>query len=127
MSSQLRRSPRGDTDASIVAKAALRAAAELKIPNRALAQIVGLSEASMSRAARGAFHLEPGGKPFDLALLFIRLFRSLDAIVGGDSAAASAWLRADNVALGGKPLDLIQRVSGLIDVVAYLDARRAVV
>ena len=122
-----RTSPRTDEKAAVVAKAALRAATQLKISNRALAQIIGLSEASMSRASRGAFHLDPGGKPFDLALLFIRLFRSLDAIVGGDAATAAAWLRADNVALGGKPLDLIQRVAGLTDVLAYLDARRAVV
>ncbi|MBN9063955.1 MAG: DUF2384 domain-containing protein, partial [Rhizobiales bacterium] len=60
-------------------------------------------------------------------LLFIRLFRSLDAITGGDEAAARAWLRADNTALGGKPIDMILRISGLLDVIGYLDARRAVV
>jgi hypothetical protein len=112
---------------AVVAKAALRAADQLKIPNRLLAQIIGLSEASMSRASRGAFQLDPNGKPFELALLFIRLFRSLDAIVGGDAPTAAAWLRADNLALGAKPIDLIQRVPGLIDVLAYLDARRAIV
>lgn len=112
-------------EAAIVAKAALRAAAQLKIPNRVLAQIIGVSEASVSRAAQGAFRLD--GKPFELALLFIRLFRSLDAIVGGDAATAAKWLRADNLALGAKPLDLIQRIPGLIDVLAYLDARRALV
>jgi len=111
--------------AAVVAKAALRAAAQLKIPNRVLAQIIGVSEASISRAAQGAFRLD--GKPFELALLFIRLFRSLDAIVGGDAAIAAKWLRADNVALGAKPLDLIQRIPGLTDVLAYLDARRALV
>jgi hypothetical protein len=115
----------GDEKAAVVAKAALRAAAQLKIPNRLLAQIIGVSEASVSRAAQGAFRLN--GKPFELALLFIRLFRSLDAIVGGDAATAAKWLRSDNLALGAKPLDLIQRVPGLMDVLAYLDARRALV
>jgi Protein of unknown function (DUF2384) len=107
----------GKEKAAVVAKAALRAAG----------QLIGLSEASMSRAARGAFQLDPDGKPFELALLFVRLFRSLDAIVGGDAPTAAAWLRADNLALGAKPIDLIQRVPGLIDVIAYLDARRAIV
>ena|SRR5579872_4297846 len=115
----------GDDKAAVVAKAALRAAAQLKIPNRVLAQIIGVSEASVSRAAQGAFRLN--GKPLELALLFIRLFRSLDAIVGGDAATAAKWLRSDNLALGAKPLDLIQRVPGLMDVLAYLDARRALV
>jgi hypothetical protein len=113
--------------AAVVAKAALRAAARLKIPNRVLARIVGLSEASVSRAAQGAFRLDPESKPYELALLFIRLFRSLDAIVGGDEATAASWIRTENVALGAKPIELIQRVSGLIDVIGYLDARRAVV
>jgi hypothetical protein len=116
----------GDAEkAALVAKAALRAASQLKISNRVLAQIIGVSEASVSRAAQGAFRLD--GKPFELALLFVRLFRSLDAIVGGDAATAAKWLRSDNLALGAKPLDLIQRVPGLMDVIAYLDARRALV
>src|SRR6201999_3501008 len=84
--------------APVVAKAALRAAAQLKIPNRVLAEIIGVSEASVSRAAQGTFRLD--GKPFELALLFIRLFRSLDAIVGGDAKTAAKWLRSDNLALG---------------------------
>jgi hypothetical protein len=116
-----------DERASLVAKSALRAAAQLEIPNRVLAQIIGLSEASVSRAARDAFRLDPDGKPFELALLFIRLFRSLDAIVGGDAATAAKWIRSDNSALGAKPLDLMIHLPGLIDVLAYLDARRALV
>jgi hypothetical protein len=77
--------------------------------------------------AQGKFALEPGSKPFELALLFVRLFRSLDAITGGDPVTARAWLRADNTALNGTPLDLMMHIPGLVDVIAYLDARRAVV
>ena len=119
--------PGDDDKAAVVAKSALRAAAHLDIPNRALARIIGLSESSVSRIAQGAFRLDPGSKPFELALLFVRLFRSLDAVAGGDQAVARAWLRSDNLALGEKPLDLIMRLTGLIDVIAYLDARRAIV
>jgi len=57
--------------------------------------------------------------------LFIRLFRALDAIAGGDEAVANAWLKNENLALGGAPLVLIQSVPGLVHVLAYLDARRA--
>jgi hypothetical protein len=112
---------------AVVAKGALRAAAHLKISNRGLADIIGLSGSSMSRLAQGAFQLDPSSKSFDLALLFIRLYRSLDAICGGDAVTASSWMRSDNLALGGRPLDLIMHVSGLTDVIAYLDARRAIV
>lgn len=127
MAAQQQPSFQSDEHAVVVAKGALRAAEQLKIPNRVLAKIIGLSEASVSRAAQGAFRLDPAGKPFELALLFIRLFRSLDAIAGGDAAAAAGWIRSDNIALGATPLDLMQHVSGLIDVIAYLDARRAIV
>lgn len=118
----------GDLSPSaVVGKSALRAASYLQIPNRALARIIGLSDSTITRVAQGKYALEPGSKPFELALLFVRLFRSLDAITGGDPVTARAWLRADNTALNGKPLDLMMHVPGLVDVIAYLDARRAVV
>jgi hypothetical protein len=114
-------------DGVVATKAALRAAAFLGLPNRVLARVIGVSEATVSRMGSGAYTLTPGDKPFELALLFVRLFRSLDAIVGGDHAVAQAWLRNENTALGETPLALVQSVSGLVHVVAYLDARRALV
>ena len=112
-------------DGTVATKAALRAAGLLGLSNRVLARIIGVSEASVSRMGSGAYTLTPGDKPFELALLFVRLFRSLDAIVGGEHAVAQAWLRNQNTALGDAPLALIQSVQGLVHVVAYLDARRA--
>jgi hypothetical protein len=113
------------TEAAVVTKAVLRAAAELQVPQRALGRIIGLSEASVSRMSAGAYELTPGDKPFELAVLFIRLFRGLDAMVGGDDVVARRWLREPNVALGDVPLTLIQSIAGLVHVVAYLDAFRA--
>ena len=55
----------------------------------------------------------------------MRVYRSLDAIVGGDDAVAVRWLQADNIALGDKPVNMIQKVTGLFHVLQYLDARRA--
>lgn len=112
---------------AVVTRAVLRAASRLGLANKALARVLGVSEATVSRMGRGVYLLEPGGKPFDLGLLFLRLFRSLDAIAGGDEQTARAWLRSDNEALGGIPAVLIESVPGLVNVVAYLDARRALV
>lgn len=111
----------------VLAKALSRAADRLALTSRVLGATVGLSEATVSRLKRGDFMLERGSKPFELAVLLVRLYRSLDAIVGGDDAIARAWLRNDNSALGGRPIDKIQTVPGLVDVIAYLDARRALV
>ncbi len=111
----------------VVTRAAVRAAEALGMTARVLSAVLGVSEASVSRMRRQDFRLERGSKPFELAVLFIRLFRSLDAITGGDEAVARAWLVADNRALGGRPLERITSISGLVDVLAYLDARRALV
>ena len=114
-------------EASVVTKAALRAADRLGIRNTVLARIVGVSEPTVSRMRRGDYLLTKDHKAFELALLFIRLYRSLDAIVDGDDAVAQSWMQNENTALNGRPLTLIQSVAGLINVIQYLDARRAVV
>jgi hypothetical protein len=109
----------------VLTKAALRAADALNVTAKTLAAVIGVSEATVSRMRKGDFALEPGSKPFELAVLFIRLFRSLDAIVGGDETVARAWLKNANTALGGTPAEKIRTIPGMIDVIAYLDARRA--
>ena len=111
----------------VITKATVRAADMLGLTSRALSAIIGVSEATVSRMRKQEFALEAGSKPFELAVLFVRLFRSLDAIVGGEDSVARAWLRNDNVALGAKPLEKIVTISGLVDVISYLDARRALV
>lgn len=121
-----RPSPKADTPA-VVTRAALRAADRLGVTSKALAKTIGVSEPTLSRMKKGDYMLEPGQKPYELSLLFVRLFRSLDAIADGDEAVAASWLRNDNAALGDAPLALIQSVAGLVNVIAYLDARRAIV
>jgi hypothetical protein len=116
---------RAPSEGVVATKAALRAAERLGLSNKVLARIIGLSEASVSRMGSGAYTLAPGDKPFELAVLFIRFYRALDANVHGDDAVARAWMGSPNDALGGTPLTLIQTLPGLVNVVAYLDARRA--
>jgi hypothetical protein len=68
--------------------------------------------------------IDTDSKEGELALLLLRVFRSLDAVVGGDDAAARAWLHAENHHLGGTPAKRLGTVEGLVDVVRYLDAMR---
>lgn len=109
----------------LVTKAVVRAARLLGISNKNLATIIGVSEPSASRMTSGAYTVTPGEKPFELAVLLIRLYRSLDAISGGDDEVSRAWLRNDNTALGAVPLDMVRKIEGLVSVISYLDARRA--
>jgi Protein of unknown function (DUF2384) len=113
--------------AAVVTKATLRAASQLGLTNKALATVIGVSEATVSRMHSEDYTLQLGQKPFELAVLFLRLYRSLDAIVGGDDAVAGSWLKNHNAVLDAEPIALIQTVPGLMNVIQYLDARRAVV
>jgi plasmid maintenance system antidote protein VapI len=115
------------SEGAVLTKALLKAAANLDLPGKTLAAVIGVSEATVSRMRAGEHALEPGQKAFELAVLFVRLYRSLDAIVGGEDRIANAWLRNRNVALDAVPVELIKSIAGLTNVIAYLDARRAIV
>ena len=115
------------SEATVLTKATLRAAEQLGMTNKSLATVIGVSEATISRMRSGDYTLQRGQKSFELAILFVRFYRSLDAIVGGDEAVARAWLKNPNTALDTEPLALIQTVPGLMNAIHYLDARRAIV
>ena len=121
-SHQIARNPEAG---AVLTKAALRAADRLGLSGRQLAGIVGVSEATVSRWKRGDSLLESGSKPFELAALLVRTFRSLDAITGGDEAVARRWLASPNTALAARPVERMMQLQGLVDVATYLDARRA--
>jgi hypothetical protein len=109
--------------AAVLSKAVLSAAGRLGLRSRQLAVILGSSEASISRLQNGR-GLDPETKEGELALLFLRLYRSLDALVGGDDAKAREWLTAQNDHIAAVPAERIKTVEGLVDVVQYLDAMR---
>ncbi len=111
----------------VLTKAVVRASEHLGMTAKILAIVLGISDASVSRMKHGELVLEPTTKAFELGVLFLRMFRSLDAIVGGDASVARAWLANENSAIGARPVERIQSIAGLVDVIAYLDARRAVV
>jgi DNA-binding XRE family transcriptional regulator len=117
--------PEPVADGAVVTKAAMRAAARLGLSNRSVARILGVSEATVSRMGAGTYLLKTDDKAFELALMLVRLFRSLDALAGGDEQTSRAWLKNENVALGGVPAALMESLSGMITVVGYLDAGRA--
>ena len=108
----------------VLTGAVMRASELLEITQSGLAQILGLSASTVSRMANGTYTLEAHKKEWELGALFVRLFRSLDAVLGSNDAAARSWLEGQNHALGGRPLDLIGSTEGLVRVVQYLDAAR---
>lgn len=108
----------------VITKAVRCAADYWELNNRQLAGILGLSEASVSRLKNDRFHLNEDTKNWQLAMLFLRGFRGLDAYMGGHIDNQRKWLNADNTALNGVPLMLMQEVEGLANVVQYIDYMR---
>jgi len=116
--------PKQADDAAVLSKAVVRAARLLSFSQRELAHILGVSEATASRLVAGSYRLSSARtKEWELALLLVRLFRSLDALWGHEGAART-WLSTDNLALCARPVDLIPSVEGLVRVVNYLDNAR---
>ena len=112
--------------ASVLTKAVARAAERLEIPRALLAKILGVSPPTITRLYSGTYRLDERRKEWEFALLLVRTFRSLDSIVGNEQAARQ-WLNSENRALNGRPVDLIRQTEGLVRVVHYLDASRALV
>jgi len=111
-------------EAAVLSRATVRAARLLGLSQRALGGMLGISDATASRLCAGKYVLSrERAKEWELAVLFVRLFRSLDAL-WGHGEAARAWLASENTALAAAPAALIGTVAGLVRVVTYLDNAR---
>ena len=106
----------------VLTRAALRAAELLGVARKDLALVLGISPSTVSRLDDRP--LDPARKEGELAILFVRLFRSLDALLGGNADKARQWMHAPNRHLGGVPAERIRTVTGLVDAIEYLDAMR---
>ena len=109
---------------SVLTKAVGNASRLFGLADRELADILGVSPSSISRVSSGGRSIDPASKEGELALLFLRVFRSLDGLLGGDAENGRRWLRAPNHHLGGVPAELIRSARGLVHVGDYLDALR---
>ena len=125
MTAQAVSRPAPDAAAAVLTKATLRSAALLGLSNAAVARVVGVSAATVSRMAAGERQFEPGTKPAELAALLIRVYRSLDALVGNSERQRRLWMGSFNRAFNQAPKDAIESVEGLAQVVRYLDGARA--
>jgi len=112
-----------DARRAVLSKAVVRAARLLGLTQTQVAATIGLNDATVSRMFGGKYLLDRSCKEWELGSLLVRVFRSLDSIVGSDDKARQ-WLRGKNLALGERPLDLLPKAEGLIRVLHYLDAAR---
>lgn len=109
----------------VLTKAVLKSADLLGVSRKDLSEIIGISEATISRMHQGQSQISLKTKEGEAATQFVRIYRSLDSMFGGKSDLCSQWLKANNHHLGGVPLHLTKKIQGLIHVAGYLDAMRA--
>lgn len=109
----------------IVTSALCKAVQKLKFTQTELADILGVSKSTASRIMKGTYILKEDQKDYEIAVIFLRIFRSLDAITGGEDRVNVDWMRNENMALSGVPAAMVKNLTGLMNVVTYLDAQRA--
>ena len=112
------------SEAAVLTKAVTRLAGMLNLTQRQVASALGLSGPTVSRLFAGKYVLSrTRSKEWELGVLLVRLYRSLDAIWGHEDTART-WLRTYNTALAAAPIDLLSSATGLVRVVDYLDHAR---
>lgn len=108
---------------AVLAKAVLRAAAQLGMNQSELGAVLGMHRTAVSRLG-GDGALDPESKQGELALLVVRLARALFALTGGDDNWMRHFMRSENVATGGVPLQQITTIQGLVSVLTFVDGIR---
>jgi hypothetical protein len=109
---------------AVLTKATINLADFYGFTGKELGEILGLSEASATRLHQGKKKISPNTKEGELALLLLRMYRSLNSLLGNNHEKARAWLNSKNQYFNQKPIDAIKTIPGLVDVVRYLDAMR---
>lgn len=112
-------------ESRVLSEAVSRAAANWNLTDTDLGRIVGISRTSAMRLSTGEFRLRRGKPEFQLGQYFVRIFRSLDSIMGSDDEASISWLKSHNLDLGDSPLDMMRSIGGLVRVADYIDGFRA--
>ena len=120
-----RSAPAARSDTVILSEAMARIAELWRLSNAKLGAVLGLSPATVSRLRCGRTQLDPASKSFEAGQFLLRLFRSLDALMGSDDQASRRWLETRNRDLDARPFDLIDSFRGLMTVCDYVDAHRA--
>lgn len=108
--------PEPDT---VLTQALLTAGDFLGLTRDALGAAIGKERTVFTRGK-----IAPDTKAGELALMLIRCYRSLYALVGGDRDQMRHWMHTPNSHTGGVPAEQVKNVQGLVRVMEYLDAIR---
>ncbi len=111
-------------EGAVLWQAVANLAEAYELSRKDLEDMLGFSQATLSRLYQKNGSIDPQSKEGELAILLIRLYRSLSANLGGDDEAAKIWLKSYNHYFNESPLQHIRKITGLTEVIFYLDAMR---
>lgn len=103
----------------VLGQSAYAAGRYLGLNHAEVGEVVGRNRTSIDRKG-----IEPDTKSGQLALIMIRIYRSLYALMGGDESNIKHFMQTPNRGTGGIPAEQIRNVQGLVRVCEYLDAIR---
>lgn len=101
-------------------KALQRAAPTMGLTMASVGEVIAQDRTTMSRTK----HLDPNSKPGELAIMLLRCYRSLFALMGGNLDHVRHFMLTENRSLRGVPAEQIKTVEGLAELTRYLDALR---
>lgn len=106
----------------VLSQAVVEAAGRLNISSTDLGEILGFSQSTSSRLLNQGYAIAEGSMTWELSAHFVRLYRSLSSLVGGDDELAKDWLTSPNKAFNQQaPIAYIKRVDGLINACEFLE------
>ena len=102
----------------VLAEATLAASEALGLSKSGLGRVIGKDRSRLKQGIR------IDSKPGELALLLIRCYRGLYALVDGDESVMRHWMSTYNHGTVGIPCEQVETIQGLSQVLGYLDAIR---
>ena len=108
----------------VLTKAILKLADFYNLTGKDLHHIIGVSESTITRLSQGKAYISPTTKEGEIALLLLRVYRGLNSLIGTNHEKAKLWLNSYNKYFKKKPIDQLKTITGLVEVVSYIDAMR---
>lgn len=111
-----------EAQSRVLSEAVARVSALWGIDDDLLGEILGVSASHVADLRSGTFQLARSDPGFRAGQYLVRLYEELGALIGDDRAVV-AWLQAENMDLGGQPIDLVRTDRGLREMLSYVEAR----
>jgi hypothetical protein len=110
-------------EAELLTREFFTATSSMGLSNREIAEILGVSEPTISRAKkREIYFSRTRSHQWSIAELLVRACRELTRIYD-HPRKEKHWFTTYNHGLGGFPIELIRRYEGLLEVVRHLEER----